>query len=97
MGVAFDPEALDGGAAEFVRNADALLGHSSTVEGMAALRTAFAGSGEIAWRDIERQLTGVLNRLRTAQEHAANAGGVLRTAAGGSATIDQNNADSMRM
>ena len=43
MGVAFDPEALGGGAAEFVRNADALLGHSSTVEGMAALRTAFAG------------------------------------------------------
>lgn len=97
MGVAFDPGALGGGAAEFVRKSDALLGHASTVEGMAALRTAFAGSGEVAWRDIEQRLTGILSQLKTAQEHAANAGAVLLTAADGSVALDQDNGNSMRM
>lgn len=97
MALTFDPEALGGGAGEFARNAEALLGHAATVEQLAALRQAFAGSGEAAWLGVAERLAGITNQLRAVQERATNAGDVLRTAADGSVTVDANNANNVRM
>lgn len=97
MGVTVDPESLGGGATEFVRAADALLGHVTSVEDLNALRTAFAGAGEAAWRGVEMRLADLMGRLEAAQRQTEDTGTVLRTGAVGYPVIDQNNGDSMRM
>jgi hypothetical protein len=93
MGVAFDPVALSGGANGLTSSADAILGHVSTVEGLNALREAFAGLP--VWPEIEQRLIGIANQLKVAQEHVAQAGSVAGAAATGSAALDQNHAKRM--
>jgi len=97
MGVTMDPEALGGGATEFANNADALLGHVTSVADLAALRAAFAGAGAVAWPRVEALLNELTHRLETAQQRTMNTSTGLRTAADGSTSIDQNNGNTMRM
>jgi hypothetical protein len=97
MGVTMDPQALGGGATEFANNADALLGHVTSVADLAALRAAFAVAGEAAWPGVEACLTELTRRLETAQQRTMHIGTVLRTAATGSTAIDHNNGNTMRM
>jgi hypothetical protein len=96
MGVAMNSEALGGGATAFARSAEALHGHATSVSELAALRAAFAGSGETVWPAVEARLTALMGRLDAVSQGATHAGTVLWTAATGSTAIDQINGNNLR-
>jgi hypothetical protein len=95
--VAMDHRALGTGAGEFTQHASALEGHATTVAGLESLRDALQGSGIPVWTAVQARLVELQDQLKAAQERAAQAGTVLRAAADGSATIDQNNGNNLRM
>jgi hypothetical protein len=97
MTVTMSADALHGGANEFARTADVLLGHARSVAGLAGLRAAFAGAGETVWPAVEARLTDLVGRLEHAHARTARAGALLRTAADGSTAIDQRNGNAIRM
>jgi len=95
MGVGMDPEAFARGAAKYGNSSETVAGLVPTVTNLTALRQAFAGAEE-AWPAVENLINALTGQIENIRAGSAHADTTLRTAGGGSATLDQNSGDAIR-